>query len=486
MTGIVSYGASIPRLRLDRKVIFKAIGWFNPATFGAARGEKAVANYDEDTLSLMVEAARDCLKGVGPGAVDTIGALYAGSTTFPYLERQNSAIVVSALDLEAETSAWDIAGSLTAGTSALLSGFQSLGQEGRDSCLVAAADCRVGEAGSKYEHLFGDGAAAFLLGKEKVIASLVGSHSLQFDFPDLIRTEGRKSPRSWEERWVKVAGYSKLMPQAVQGILEKTGKKVVDLAKVCLACPDVRTLQGLARKLGLQPEQVQEPLLGTVGDTGAAGAPLLLAAALESAKPGDLILAVSYGSGCDALLFEATEAITGFKGPRGVSGGLARKAELDNYQKYLVFKDLISVDMGIRGEMQAPSALSVLWRDRRAITGLVGTRCAACGTPQYPPQRICVNPECRALDKGEPYRFSHLTGKVFSYTGDMLASSYEPPAIYGLVDMEGGGRLNLDFTDCVLEEVKVGMDVELSFRRKYNDVDRGLSGYFWKAVPANS
>ena len=41
----------------------------------------------------------------------------------------------------------------------------------------------------------------------------------------------------------------------------------------------------------------------------------------------------------------------------------------------------------------------------------------------------------------------------------------------------------LDFTDCAVEDVKVGMPVELSFRRKYYDEIRGIHGYFWKAVP---
>jgi uncharacterized OB-fold protein len=65
----------------------------------------------------------------------------------------------------------------------------------------------------------------------------------------------------------------------------------------------------------------------------------------------------------------------------------------------------------------------------------------------------------------------------------MLAASVDPPAIYGLVDFEGGGRAAMDFTDCTLDDVKVGMPVELSFRRKYLDQVRGIHGYFWKAVP---
>jgi NAD(P)-dependent dehydrogenase (short-subunit alcohol dehydrogenase family)/putative sterol carrier protein len=40
-----------------------------------------------------------------------------------------------------------------------------------------------------------------------------------------------------------------------------------------------------------------------------------------------------------------------------------------------------------------------------------------------------------------------------------------------------------DFTDCDLSDVKVGMPVKMSFRRKMTDNERGFTGYFWKAVP---
>ncbi len=58
-----------------------------------------------------------------------------------------------------------------------------------------------------------------------------------------------------------------------------------------------------------------------------------------------------------------------------------------------------------------------------------------------------------------------------------------PPAIYGMVQFEGGGRFMADFTDCELSNVRVGQPVKLSFRKRYTDAQRGFTGYFWKAVP---
>ena len=112
-----------------------------------------------------------------------------------------------------------------------------------------------------------------------------------------------------------------------------------------------------------------------------------------------------------------------------------------------------------------------------------GTKCTACGSPQYPPQRICANPECRAIDQMEPYRFANKIGHVASYTGDMLAASYDPPSIYGRVDFEGGGRNMFDFTDCTLEDVTQGGAVTMTFRRKYYDRMRDIAGSCWKCVP---
>jgi uncharacterized OB-fold protein len=125
----------------------------------------------------------------------------------------------------------------------------------------------------------------------------------------------------------------------------------------------------------------------------------------------------------------------------------------------------------------------MLWRKRREVLGLWGTQCKQCGTVQYPQQRICVNPECGVADDMEEYLFADKTGRVSSFTSDILASSLNPPAIYGQVEFDGGGKYLFDFTDCDIKDVKTNAVVAMSFRRKYTDDKRGISGYFWKAVP---
>src|SRR5512136_994097 len=94
MVGITSYGAYIPLYRIQRMTIYQALGWLNPASL--LPGEKAVANYDEDSITMAVAACMDCLNDLDRNQVD---GLFFASTTTPYKERQNAGIIATALDL---------------------------------------------------------------------------------------------------------------------------------------------------------------------------------------------------------------------------------------------------------------------------------------------------------------------------------------------------------------------------------------------------
>jgi hydroxymethylglutaryl-CoA synthase len=204
---------------------------------------------------------------------------------------------------------------------------------------------------------------------------------------------------------------------------------------------------------------------------------ILLVAMLEDAKPGDSIIITSYGKGAEALLFKVTGEIEKVRDKKRLKKQLALKRELTSYEKYLAFRGLIPVEVGVNGEV-ALTQLPLTWRERKAVLALYGSKCQRCGTPQYPPQRICVNPDCGAVDEMEDYCFSDKKGVVFSYTADHVASSIDPPLLYGMIDFDGGGRFVFEITDCEHDSVKVGMPVEMSLRRKYLDEPRGIHGYF--------
>ncbi|MBU1878276.1 MAG: OB-fold domain-containing protein, partial [Chloroflexi bacterium] len=371
-----------------------------------------------------------------------------------------------------------------AGTTALLAGLDAVQAGSRRQVLVVAADRREARAGSSGEMWFGDGAAALRVGDgADVVAAFQGAHSVSYDFVDHYRGTGRRFDYTWEERWVRDEGYLRIIPEAIQGLLTKLDVGIQDVSQVIYPCVFAREHAAIARAIGATPAQVTDNLYAVCGETGAAHPLVMLARALEQARPGDRLVVAGFGQGCDALCFQATDRIADRPARVGITGSLARGRSTDNYVKYLKFRDLIETETGIRAEAPDQTALTALWRQRDAILGLVGGRCTACGTPQYPRAEICVNPACGALHTQEPYAFADVPAGVKSFTGDMLAVSIDPPAIYGMVQFEGGGRLLADFTDCELDELEVGMPVQMVFRQHYVDQRRGFTGYFWKATP---
>lgn len=480
MIGITSYGAYIPRLRLDRMSIYQAMGWFAPALISVAQGERSMCNYDEDSVTMAVAAAQDCLIGKDKKKID---AGYLCSTSVPYLDRQNAGIVATALNLRSDINTADFSSSQRAGTTGLLTALNVVKGGDSKSILVTAADRRMTRPAGFYEMWFGDGAASLMVGDEDVIAEFKGAYSVSYDFVDHFRGSWCKFDYTWEERWLREEGYSKIIPEAVNGLMKKLKITMDDVQKLVFPCIFKAEHRSIAKKLGASGDKLVDTMHEVCGETGAAHALLMFVSALETAKPGDGILLAGFGQGCDALYFKVTENITKLAERLGVKGSLAKKKTTDNYMKFLKFRDLIDPETGIRAEAPVQTAMTALWRNRKMVLGMVGGKCTACGTPQFPPAEVCVNPACGHVGLMDDYEFANVPAKVRSFTGDLLAFSVDPPAVYGMVQFEGGGRFVADFTDCDLDDVKVGMPVKLSFRRRVMDVQRGFSQYFWKAVP---
>ncbi len=135
MTGITSYGAYVPRLRLNRMSVFQHMGWFAPAVVMVAQGERSFCNWDEDSLTMAVAAAQDCLKGLDKRTVD---ALYLCSTTLPFADRLNAGIVKTALNLRNDLVAQDLTSSLKAGTSGLITALSAVRSGDLHRALVVA------------------------------------------------------------------------------------------------------------------------------------------------------------------------------------------------------------------------------------------------------------------------------------------------------------------------------------------------------------
>ena len=167
MTGLTSIGTYIPRLRLARKTILAAQG----KSSGSARGERAICNWDEDSLTMAVEAARACLAD----ASAPVAGLTLASTTLPFEERQNATIVATVLDLGEDIRSMDTGGTQRAGTSALIAALDVAAAGGGDR-LVISSDHRQTKSASPQELRFGDGAAAVTVGAQAGLAEVLSTH----------------------------------------------------------------------------------------------------------------------------------------------------------------------------------------------------------------------------------------------------------------------------------------------------------------------
>jgi len=470
MAGIRSYGAYIPLHRLPRSQIATAWGVAPQA------GEKAVRNFDEDSITMATAAAIDCLKGIDRSTVD---ALYLATSTCPYTERQGSSIIASALDMPSSVRTADFGNSLRCAMEAVAAAMDAINAGSANNVLVVVADTRLGAAQGEFEQSFGDGAAALLLGKDGVIATMLGSYTMTAPIMDRWRAEGDAFVRAWEDRWTIEEGYNKFIPQAVAGVLKKLSLEPKDLAKAAYFGPNGRRHGGIAKRMGLEEAQIQDSLFATVGDTGAALSLMILVAALEEAKAGDKVLCAGHGNGASAFVVEVTPEIEKARDRRGIKNHLASKRPLASFEKYLRWRELVTFSAAARPE-RIPTSVAALWRDTASVLPLHGGKCKACGTQQYPPQRVCI--VCHTKDQFDPVTLSDHKATIFTFTHDNLAASADPPMTVTVVDFDGGGRGVFNMTDREPEEVQVGQQVEMTFRKLY--LDRGVHNYYWKTMPS--
>lgn len=482
MIGITGYGGYVPRLRLSRQAVGQANAWYAPQ-FAGRKGTRAMANWDEDSITMGVAAARDCL---GPAEDRSrVRGVILASDTLPFAERLNAGVVAGALTLEEDVEAIDMGGSLRAGLSALaLAVTRTKG--GAGDTLVLAADNRRTRAGSAQEMEYGDGAAALLVGTDDVLAEYLGGAALSVDFVDHFRGAGEDVDYHWEERWVRDEGIGKLVPQAIAAALKQAGVKAAEVDRFIFPSTFAKIDAQLARQCGIPAEAVVGNLAESIGDTGLPHGLLLLALALEKATPGQTLVVAQFGSGAEAAVFRVTDAIAKFKPARGVSGWLARGAEEKNYTKFLAFKNQLQLERGMRGEQDRKTALSTAWRHRRALMGLVAGKCEVTGSVHFPPSRLSYDQGKPLQDTQKPHKLADRGARILSWSAEYLSWHPAPPHHYGQIDFDGGGRILMDFTDLDVGEVDSGTRMEMVFRIKDVDERRGFTRYFWKATPVRA
>ena len=472
MPGIQSYGAYIPLFRLSRAEIARA--WGGPP----AKGERAVAGFDEDSLTMAVAAARDCLKGADRASV---GGLYFASTTAPYKEKQTAATIASVLELPADAVTADFSGSLRCGTNALKAALDAVASGSAESVLVCAADVRLGYPSGPGEMNFGDGAVALLVGKDETIAEVKHFDSRYYEIQDTWRSDRDTFVRTAEDRFSMDEGYVDVMVHSVSAALEKYGLAAADIARAAINAPNARQLGAVAKKLrfGETTQVVDLPRVGgrhrLRGEPAEPGGGAGTGRQRRDDPAGLLRQRLRHRDPGDHRPHRFRARLPGRR-----AGTWRPGATLRNYEQYLRWRELVQIQPAARppieDRMPSPAAQ---WREVPWEMRLTGTRCRHCGTPQYPPQRVCVN--CHTKDETEPYRFTDVPAKVFSFSHDYVMESGDSPVTVTFVDFEGGGRIMCDMTDRDVEAVGVGMPVEMTFRRLY--YVNGVYNYWWKCQP---
>ena len=473
---ILRLGVHVPRLRLPRAVIAQAIGWANNQA-RAATGARAICNWDEDALTLALEAARDCAGAPGGAA---IASVLLCSTSAPFADRDNASLLASALDLGEALETMNLGGSLRAATTGLANAARR--QDGTVSLLIAS-DARQARAGSPQELSYGDAAVAFAVGPPQpgALATILAATSVSSDFVDHYRMGGATFDYALEERWVRDESLLKLVPRVMAELLASAGASAAAIRHLVIPTSSA-TARRVAAAAGLDGAKRDERVLAECGDAGVALPLLMLASVLETAAPGDLIVLLGLGQGIDALLLRV-EA-TAVNAAKPFSAALARRREEPSYVRYLSHRGLLEVDFGMRAERDQRTAHTVAYRKRDAVAAFKGGRCQRCGTVQFPLSRVCVAPECRATDTQVPHRLADSRGRVKSFTEDWQAYAARPPYVYGNVEFADGGNLLMEFTDVEPGELAVGAEVRFVFRIKDEDRARQFRRYFWKATKA--
>src|SRR3954447_23082267 len=300
MRGIVGWGVHVPHRRLDRSTIAAVAG------AGGGKGTRAVASYDEDTTTMAVAAGRAALSGID----EPVRGLWLATTTPTYADKTNATAVHAALRLDRTTPAFDAAGSVRSTMGAMFAAVA-----GRCAVLVVGSDMRVGRPGGPDESAGADAAAAVVVGDgdgAPVLAEVAGIGSLTEEFLDRWRTPGDTASRLWEERF----GETKYVPLGLEALKMAIGQAGVEADAVdalVIAGLHERACASVAKKSGVAPDRIVDRLAASVGNPGAAQPLLLLAAALEKARPGQTIVLLVLADGADAVVLRTTDALASYR-----------------------------------------------------------------------------------------------------------------------------------------------------------------------------
>lgn len=339
--GIIGFGSYVPRNRIKVSEIASVWGK-NPEEISKSLAvtEKAVAGFDEDTVTMGIEAAQNALL-MAKISPQEIAAVYVGSESHPYAVNPSATIIGEALGVGHDYLAADLEFACKAGTAGVqtVSGLLEAGMI--DYGLAIGSDSSQSKPHDVLEYTAGAGAAGLILGrkKEEWLAQILDFCSYSSDTPDFWRRDGISYP-SHQNRFTGEPAYFTHVIKVSEKLLLRNKMKPVDFAYCVFHMPNGKFPQEAAKRLGFKEEQLLPSLVvKEIGNPYSASALLGLCKVLETAKPQQFIFLTSYGSGAgsDSFILKTTGLLAEKrKLAPGVSSYIGNKQDID-YAQYLKF-----------------------------------------------------------------------------------------------------------------------------------------------------
>ena len=131
------------------------------------------------------------------------------------------------------------------------------------------------------------------------------------------------------------------------------------------------------------------------------------------------------------------------------------------------------------------SNVARFWREIPQRYNLMGNKCGSCERMFFPPREAC--PYCRRKSIGKMKDFK-LNGKGIIVTYSIIHAGPEDfeeqiPYTIAIIKLDEGPQLTAQIVDCDINDVKIGMKVESTFRRIQEDGYIGAIYYGYKFKP---
>jgi len=297
MAGIIGYGFYLPKYRIKAEEYIKAWGIFNAPNVI----EKSVPAYDEDSITMGVEAARNGLKWFNIPSKD-ISAIFFASTSSPYNEKLSSATISYAIGSTPNTFTTDITDTPRAGVNALFSAIDYVkAREGY--AIIIASDAPFANPDAVYEHPFGAGAAAFIVGSgNNLLARFESSFCITKEtLGERFRRNGEKFIR---DLGLRTISYEPVITELLNGLTKNINCSIEEINYIAIQQPDGRSIYNTLKKQGIHTDVYKDGIVADkLGDLGVASPFFSMIKFLEKNEKRKRIAMIGYGSGGIAISF---------------------------------------------------------------------------------------------------------------------------------------------------------------------------------------